>query len=159
MHMEHATTEQPVSTAQKSSRRQNLKKTRDRILTLEQWVEIRIKDGKTTTELFPPNEELIQLGRTVDPRPELVYRRLHFPDGVPSEYYWTTKNENLRRYGGLGIQRMLLDTWLEVIQREALRGDGHLGPSGVGNLARPKEHGECECPVCTRNQDLSEQPR
>lgn len=148
-----------MRTAAKISKGQNAKKNRGRIQTLEQWVEIRVKDGKNTSELFPPNDELIRLGRKMDPSPELVYRRLHFPDGVPPEYYWTTRNENLRRYGGLGIQRMTVETWRKVIEREERRPDGHLGPTGVGNLPRPKEHGECECPVCTKNQRLSEEHR
>jgi hypothetical protein len=143
----------------KMSKGQNAKKNRGRIQTLEQWVEIRVKDGQTTTELFPPNDELIRLGRKMDPPPELVYRRLHFPDGVPAEYYWTTRNQNLRRYGGLGIQRMTVATWRKVIEREERGADGHLGPTGLGNLPRPKEHGECECPVCTKNQRLSEEHR
>jgi hypothetical protein len=140
-----------MSTVEKISRGQNTKKNRDRIPILEQWVEIRTNDGITTTELFPGNEELIEISRKMNAPPELVYRRLHFPDGVPPEYHWTTKDENVRQYGGLGIQRMTTETWLDLIQRERYRAGGHLGPTGVGNLPRPKEHGECECPVCTRN--------
>jgi len=145
-----------MSVGERISRGQNAKKNRDRIPTLEQWVEIRIKDGITTTELFPPNDELIEISRKMNPPPELVYRRLHFPDGVPPEYHWTTKDENVRRYGGLGIQRMTMQTWLDVIERETYRAVRHLGPTGVGNLPRPKEHGECECPVCTRNEKSPE---
>ncbi len=44
-------------------------------------------------------------------------------------------------YGGAGIQRLTFATWKEVIAREAERGDGHAGPTGVGNLPRPKERG------------------
>ncbi len=36
---------------------------------------------------------------------------------------------------------MTFATWKEVIAREAERGDGHAGPTGVGNLPRPKERG------------------
>ena len=36
---------------------------------------------------------------------------------------------------------MTFRTWQEVIAREAERGDGHAGPTGVGNLPRPKERG------------------
>jgi hypothetical protein len=46
---------------------------------------------------------------------------------------------------------MTVDTWLEVIEREAAEGSGHIGPTGVGTLPRPVEHGICECQVCTRN--------
>ncbi len=92
----------------------------------------------------------------MDPPPEMVYRRLHFPDGVPEVYRWVTKNEMMQRYGGLGIQRMTVDTWLEVIKREEDRPDGHIGKTGVGNLPRPKEHGECDCPACVRQTALLE---
>ncbi len=149
--MKHPTTQQPKTAAQMLFRGQNAKKNRRRVPLLDQWVEIRVTDGKTTTELFPPNNALIKQGETMDPPPEMVYRRLHFPDGVPDEYAWTTKNETMRQYGGMGIQRMTVDTWLEVIEREAKNKDGHIGRTGVGNLPRPKEHGECDCPVCSRH--------
>jgi hypothetical protein len=51
---------------------------------------------------------------------------------------------------------MTVDTWLEVIEREAARGMGHVGPTGVGNLPRPKERGGCDCEVCTRNREVLE---
>ncbi len=89
--------------------------------------------------------------------PELVYRRMHFPDGVPDEYAWVTRNPLMRKYGGLGIQRMTADTWLQVMEREKHDAEGHIGKTGVGNVTRPKEHGVCECPVCTRQQRLLDQ--
>jgi hypothetical protein len=61
--------------------------------------------------------------------------------------------ERLKR-GGCGIQRMTVDTWLNVIEREKLRSDGHIGPTGVGNLPRPQETGGCSCPTCTHNQAI-----
>jgi hypothetical protein len=51
---------------------------------------------------------------------------------------------------------MTVDRWLEVIEREKIQGTGHVGPTGLGNLARPPENGVCECQVCTRNAALLE---
>ena len=55
---------------------------------------------------------------------------------VPPEYEWEVGEEDadVRERGGCGIQRMTIDTWLDVIERERERGDGHIGPTGVGNL-------------------------
>jgi hypothetical protein len=61
-------------------------------------------------------------------------------------------------HAGAGIQRMTFATWKDVIALEATRRDGHApqgcsekpsgpsrfvhaGPTGVGNLPRPKERG------------------
>ncbi len=90
------------------------------------------------------------------PAPELVYRRFNFVNGIPEEYYWTADDPQKRQYGGAGIQRMTVDKWLETIELEKNRADGHLGPTagGVGNLPRPKERGGCDCEVCTKNQAI-----
>ena len=50
-----------------------------------------------------------------------------------------------------------MDTWLEVIEREKLRTDGHIGPTGVGNLPRPKEQGPCRCPMCEAKRAILEE--
>ncbi len=142
----------PKTPAQMLFHGQNSPKKRRKIPKLEQWVEIRIRAGKTVTELYPSNDELIEDGKKMYPPPELVYRRMHFPDGVPEEYAWVTKNPMMQKYGGMGIQRMTTDTWLEVIEREKQDPNGHLGKTGVGNLPRPKEHGGCDCAACTRQQ-------
>ena len=135
---------------------QNNAKKQRKIVRMEQWVEVRIRDGRTVTRLYPPNEQLIKEGQAMLPPPEFVYRRMNFPDGVPPEYDWTGIPEAQRERGGCGIQRMTVDTWLDVIEREKLREDGHIGKTGIGNLPRPKEHGECECPVCTKNKGMWE---
>lgn len=145
--------ENPLFKGQKDPKKQR------NISTLEQWIEVRIVDGKTVTTLYPPNKQLVKDGKKIWPPPDVVYRRFHFPDGVPAEYYWTSPDDAERhQMGGCGIQRMSTGTWLEVIRREAHNRAGHLGPTGVGNLPRPKERGGCECLVCTLNQDLIESP-
>jgi len=127
-----------------------------KISTLEQWVEVRIEDGQTVTRLYPSNEELIKRGQRMLPPPDLVYRRLHFPHGVPAEYAWCANDHTTRERGGMGIQRMEVDTWLEVIEREKAAGTGHVGPTGVGNLPRPMARGGCDCETCAANRALME---
>ena len=89
------------------------------------------------------------------PPPEMVFRRLHFVNGVPPEYHWTTRNPVARERGGMGTQRMTVGTWLDVIEQEKASGTGHIGPCG-GNLPRPEERGGCECEVCTHNRAVLE---
>ena len=120
---------------------------------LDQWVDITVDNGVTRTLLSPSNALLIERGQSMDPPPELVYRRLNFPDGIPDEYNWTSEDPTLKQYGGIGIQRMSIDTWLDTIDAEALRSDGHIGPCD-DPLPRPKERGSCSCSACERNHLL-----
>ena len=144
---------------------QNHAKKRRKIALLEQWVEVTIdEEGKTVTRLFPSNKNLIEHGKGMLPSPELVYRRLNFPHGIPPEYAWTGLREEQKPLGGCGLQRMTTDQWLDVIDREAPEipragyrssyAPEHIGPTGVGNLPRPKERGGCDCDVCTKNQAI-----
>jgi hypothetical protein len=120
-----------------------------KIFILDQWVEVDIdENGKTVTTLFPSNEELIKDGHKMWPPPELVYRRFNLVKRVPPEYYWATPTPERRARGGAGIQRMSVNTWLETIEREKASGSPHIGPC-TKPLPRPKERGECDCPVCT----------
>ena len=138
-------------------RGQNSARRMRKIPILDQWVEVSILNGVTTTELFPSNEVLIEEGKQMDPPPELVYRRINFPAGVPGEYSWTKPDEQTKLYGGGCIQRMTVKTWLETIEREAATGARHIGPSGHPNVPRPKERGGCDCPACARNEYLLEE--
>ena len=124
---------------------------------LEQWLGIRVTDSVTTTEYVPTNAELRKMGEESEAVPQMVYRRMNFPDGVPVEYKWTNSHEvescekTLKGewceqcapflHGGAGIQRMTYETWLEISEKEELREGGHAGITGVGNLPRPKERG------------------
>ncbi len=147
--------ESPKTRAQALFQGQNHPKKRKKIVRMEQWIEVRVRDGQTVTRLYPSNEELIKCGQRMLPPPEFVYRRINFPDGIPPEYNWAgPKNEIHRERGGCGLQRMTVDTWLNVIDGEKSREDGHIGPTGVGNLPRPQEHGPCACPTCTHNQAI-----
>ncbi len=129
-------------------------KNRKKYIRLEQWAEIRIVDGKTVTTLYPTNEDLIRKGQALLPPPDRLIRRLNFPDGIPPEYDWTgVENDDHRRFGGLALQRMTIDMWLDAIKREAETGDGHVGP--VFNL--PPFKRECDCPTCRANEALLEE--
>lgn len=128
-----------------------------KIPILDQWVEVTVQDGRTITELFPPNEVLREEGRAMDPTPELVYRRIFFPSGVPPEYNWTFPDDMTRQYGGGCIQRLTLKTWLNLSAIEELFDDGHIRPSNAPYVPRPNERGGCECPACASNQHVLEQ--
>ena len=142
-------------------------KKRKKLYLLEQWVEVVVEDGKTITRLYPSNKNLIERGKTMWPAPDLVYRRINFPGGVPEEYRWVGMTEDRANFGGAGLQRLTPDTWLKVIEREGPEIPregyqssvlpGHIGPTGVGNLPRPKERGGCDCEVCVHNQALIDQ--
>ena len=127
-----------------------------KIAVLDQWIEVTVEDGKTVTTLHPPNDELIRAGQRMLPPPEMVYRRFNFVGPVPPEYRWSTKDPIMLANGGMGIQRMYVDTWLEVIEKEKALGTGHLGPTGVGNMPRPMERGGCDCEVCAGNRAILE---
>lgn len=135
---------------------QNHQKKQRKLAVLNQWIEIEIDHGQTITKLYPSNEKLIEEGKAMLPPPDLVYRRLNFPAGVPPEYYWVTENSEARERGGIGIQRMAVETWFKLIERERAKGTGHVGPTGIGNLPRPTEHGGCECQVCEKNALIAE---
>ena len=134
-------------------RGQNSAKRMRKIPILDQWIEVYRENGVTQTELFPSNQVLIEEGKRMDPPPELVYRRINFPAGVPVEYDWTQPDEQTRKYGGC-VQRMTVDTWLQTIAREATQAGGHLGHTGQPNVPRPKERGGCDCKACTQNEYL-----
>ncbi len=127
-----------------------------KIAVLDQWIEVTVENGKTVTTLHPPNDELIKAGQRMLPPPEMVYRRFNFVGPVPPEYLWSTKDPVMLANGGMGIQRIYVDTWLELIEKEKALGTGHLGPTGVGNMPRPMERGGCDCEVCAGNRAILE---
>lgn len=140
--------EPPQSRAQTLFQGQKHPKNKKKIVRMEQWIEVRIVEGKAVTRLYPSNQDLIARGQRMLPPPEFVYRRINFPDGIPPEYDWVgVIDEDHRQRGGCGIQRMTVNTWLEVIDREAQHAAGHLNP--VPNL--PRANDACDCPTCRHN--------
>ena len=69
---------------------------------------------------------------------------------VISIYTEMTPNPETMKFGGLGIQRMSLDTWLRVIEDE--KATGKPGKCG-GNLPKPEHWGHCDCKSCTANRE------
>lgn len=140
---------EPLSPAALLFQGQRHPKNRKKYRKLEQWIEVRIVEGKTVTRLYPPNEKLILEGQAKLPPPEVVIRRINFPDGIPSEYeFLGVRDEEHRRNGGMALQRMTVNMWLEAIEKEKQAGTGHLGP--VFNL--PDFNEQCECEVCKSNR-------
>ena len=108
---------EPLSKAELLFQGQRSKKKRKKIVYLDQWVEVEVSpSGKTVTTAYPSNEILIADGQKKWPPPEFVYRRFNFVDGVPEEYAWATDDETTRQLGGMGMQRMTVDTWLDLIE-------------------------------------------
>lgn len=99
---------------------------------IEQWIEVRITPNGVVTEFYPSNDELEQLIENCVPKPELVYRRLSFPDGVPALYQWTRPRTGQAVNGGLAIQRMTLDIWRGLRDQE--RASGHAESTGQPTL-------------------------
>jgi hypothetical protein len=131
-----------------SAKRIKLKKKKDRTQVVGQWFEIEVVDGVTKTTAYPNNEEVEKMiarkqeetGRPV----ELVYRRLNFINGIPEEYKWVTEDHQVRKFGGLGIQRLRVADWREHILDET---SGHVTPSKF-HMPRPEDRGGCDCPAC-----------
>ncbi len=122
-----------------------------RPVQLEQWIEIMIETNRTVSTFYPSNEEIALILRKMNPKPDLIYRRLNFVDGVPVEYDWIKPTPTFKQYGGMWVQRMLPDEWPHLMRRE--RGaDGH----AVGarySQPRPEAWGLCPCPTCTRERE------
>jgi hypothetical protein len=122
------------------------------IASLDQWVDVAIVDGNTVTTLYPDNATMLKALRERKPTPDMIYRRFHFRNGVPSEYYWATRDAARRQWGGMAIQRMSVEAWLLAIKREGAIADGHLRPCGA-ILPRPKKRGGCDCPACEGSRE------
>ena len=114
---------------------------------LEQCVEVRVVDGATVTTYAPANAELVEWGRAMLPRPQVVYRYLNLPDGVPAEYEWVgVTGEQQRRDGLSGVQRMTAEEWLAAVAREESVPGGHAGPAA--RWVPRKRWGQCACALC-----------
>jgi hypothetical protein len=115
---------------------------------VDQWIEVEVIAGITTTKRYPSDEDLSRLilkkgeneGRAV----ELVYRRLNFVHGVPEEYTWAAQTPEQIKYGGHAIQRLRTEDWLQL---SCLEQNGHVQPFEF-IMPRPETSGGCECPAC-----------
>ena len=71
-------------------------------------MEGRVVDGVTTTLHAPTNEELREKALASEENgvtPQMVYRRMNFPDGVPPEYAWTksARSDEVREDSRRGV--------------------------------------------------------
>ena len=99
---------------------------------LEQWIEVRRVGNTEVTEFYPSNEELEQIIAEMNPKPDFIYRRIFFPDGVPARYGWTRPRTGQAELGGLAVQRLPLDVWLSLREKE--RESGHAESAGQPSL-------------------------
>lgn len=122
------------------------------VASLDQWVDVAVVDGDTVTTLCPDNATMLKALHERKPTPDMIYRRFHFRNGVPTEYHWATRDLTRRQWGGMAIQRMSAEAWLLAIELEGEIADGHLKPCGA-ILPRPKKRGGCDCPVCEQSRE------
>ncbi len=121
-------------------------------ITHDQWIEIETVDGKTVVKYYPPNEQFEKERLDLDPPAQLIYRRIHFVNGVPAEYLWTDPPEQIRNHGGLILHRLTPDLWATVLSRE--RNQNHtqvLAPDYY--IKRPEAFGPCPCDRCTAERE------
>jgi len=124
----------------------------------EQWIEITVENGKTVSTFYPPNDEFEKLMREMDPKPDLIYRRMNFVHGVPVEYAWLEPSPEVRLYGGLFLQRVLPSEWPYVRLLESLA-PGHHVVSAPNPQPRPAAWGPCPCPACTEERETGQPSR
>jgi hypothetical protein len=97
------------------------------VVPLTQTVKVEIQDGRTVTRPYPTNRQLMQAAAQADRRTRVI-RDVEFAHGVPADYDWAAPEEVGR--GSLVRRRfeISLEEWLELAEREELRGTGHLEP-------------------------------
>ncbi|MGC2656564.1 MAG: hypothetical protein WA324_01210 [Bryobacteraceae bacterium] len=76
---------------------------------IEQWVETRNVKNPIVAEFTPTNDELAIEIEQKKVMPTLLYRRLNFPDGVPSKHQWTRPRKGTAAHGGMAAQRMTIE--------------------------------------------------
>ncbi len=122
-----------------------------RPIQLEQWIEIMIEKNRTVSTYYPSNEEVAQILRKMNPKPDLIYRRLNFVDGVPVEYNWTSPSPTFKQFGGMWVQRLLPQEWPHLMKRER-KSNGHALGARYPQ-PRPEAWGPCPCPECTKERE------
>jgi hypothetical protein len=125
-----------------------MKKANKRFIRHEQWIEIDVREGKTVTLYYPPNEEFEELRLKMDPPPDMIYRRLNFLRGVPLEYLWVDVTPEFKKYGGLFLQRITVEEWPYLMQLEKESTHPH-AISARFPQDRPPVLGVCPCARCT----------
>jgi hypothetical protein len=119
---------------------------------LDQWLEIEEIDGICTVKRYPPNHEFEELRQKMNPPAELIYRRMFFLNGIPSDYWQLCDKPGDENLSGLFLQRILPDEWASILDRETASG------TDVIILAsrpqpRPEALGPCPCPKCREERE------
>lgn len=92
--------------------------TMSKVPTVEQWVEVRVQNDKTISQVRPSNERVAEQAREMIPPAEDVVRRFLFWTRVPKEYHWATEDSTIRAEGGAVAFRMSMQEWRELVERE-----------------------------------------
>lgn len=130
-----------------------IKQKTKRTVTHDQWIEITRQNGQTVSTFYPPNAEFERRRLAKDPPPDLIYRRMNFVHGVPSEYEWTQPPPDMRQYGGHCLLRLTTADWLHVMQLERDLGYQHV--MRARTQPRPDDFGPCPCARCTAAREDS----
>ncbi len=131
-----------------SAKRIKIRTKKERPLIVEQWIEVEVFEGVTTSTRYPSDDEvkiMIDKKEADNGRPvDLVYRRFNFIHGIPPEYFWSTPEPLLRKYGGHCIQRLTVPDWRRLSDDE---NGGHMKGSAY-TMPRPEARGGCRCKAC-----------
>jgi hypothetical protein len=90
--------------------------------TLFQTVVVKIVDGKTTTAMYPNNEEQMRVAKNAGDSKRAI-REFEFPDGVPQEYHWVFPDPNDRRPGVARQVEMSATLWKDLASRETMHAE------------------------------------
>ncbi|MGC2660582.1 MAG: hypothetical protein WA324_21715 [Bryobacteraceae bacterium] len=128
----------PAVAATASVKEKDAKKPEKPVI-VEQWIEVRNVDNQMVVDFYPTNDELAVEIEQKKVKPTLLYRRLHFPNGVPAYYQWVRPRKGMATRGGMAMQRMTLETWEEL--REVERKTGFAESTGKATLRDWREEG------------------
>ncbi|MGC2661928.1 MAG: hypothetical protein WA324_28545, partial [Bryobacteraceae bacterium] len=101
-------------------------------MVVEQCVKVRNIDNQMVVDFCTTNDELAAEIEQKKVEPTLLYRRLHFPNGVPAYYQWVRPRKGMATRGGMAMQQMTLETWDEL--REVERQTGFAESTGKVTL-------------------------
>jgi hypothetical protein len=128
------------------------KKKLKKLVIHQQWIDITKKGDGQTSVFYPPNDEFTRMMEDMDPKPDLIYRRLNFINGVPEQYTWTSPDARAEAYGGHALVRMKVEDWPLALKEERLNGNKFAVPP-ARQQPRPEQFGPCPCPRCTAKRE------
>lgn len=123
-------------------------------VTLHQWIEISTVNGQTVARFYPSNDQLEIERLEMSPQPTLIYRRLHFVNGVPASYRWVDAPPEAILHGGLFTMRIDAARWPAIFRQERLAGNDQV--IKARSEPRPEAYGPCLCYRCTAARELAD---